>query len=105
MDAKYEAANVDDTRAQQEQLNPIKKDKLKQLLLPDMNELFDGPLGKWKRSPVELQLNEGATPCHTRAFPVPRVHLNTPKMEVERLCQLGVLKKVNQPQWAAPTFV
>ena len=26
-------------------------------------------------------------------------------MEVERLCQLGVLKKVNRSQWAAPTFV
>jgi hypothetical protein len=26
-------------------------------------------------------------------------------MEVEHLCQLGVLKKVNQSQWAAPTFM
>ena len=68
-------------------------------------ELFDGALGKWKGSPVKLQLNEGATPYHARAFPVPRVHLNTLKMEVERLCQLGVLRKVNQSQWAAPTFV
>ena len=26
-------------------------------------------------------------------------------MEVEQLCKLGVLKKVNRSQWAAPTFV
>ena len=104
MDTKYEATNVDDVCAQQEQLNPVEKDKLNQLLLR-YEELFDGALGKWKGSPVELQLNEGATPHHARAFPVPRVHLNTLKMEVERLCQLGVLKKVNRSQWAAPTFV
>ena len=104
LDAKYEAANIDDVCAQQEQLNQVEKDKLKQLLLR-YEELFDGTLGVWKGSPVELQLNEGATPYHARAVPVPRVHLNTLKMEVERLCQLGVLKKVNRSQWAAPTFV
>ena len=104
MDAKYKAANINDACAQQKQLNPVGKDKLKQLLLK-YEGLFDGTLGKWKGSPVELQLNEGATPYHARAFPVPRVHLDTLKMEVERLCQLGVLKKVNQSQWAAPTFV
>ena len=26
-------------------------------------------------------------------------------MEVERLCKIGVLKRVNRSQWAAPTFV
>ena len=104
MDAKCEAANVDDVCAQQEQLNPVEKDKLKQLLLR-YEELFDGTLGKWKGSPVELQLNKGVTLHHARAFPVPRVHPNTLKMEVERLCQLGVLRKVKRSLWAAPTFV
>ena len=94
LDAKYEAADIDDVCAQQEQLSQVEKDKLKRLLL-QYEELFDGTLGKWKGSPVELQLNEGATPYHARAFPVPRVHLSTLKMEVERLCQHGVLKKVN----------
>jgi hypothetical protein len=26
-------------------------------------------------------------------------------MEVERLCKVGVLKQVNQSEWAAPTFI
>ena len=30
LDAKYEAANVDDMCAQQEQLNPVERDKLRQ---------------------------------------------------------------------------
>ena len=32
-------------------------------------------------------------------------NLETLKVEVERLCKLGVLKRVNCSQWAAPTFV
>jgi small-conductance mechanosensitive channel len=74
LDAKYEAANINDVCTQQEQLNPVEKNKLKQLLLK-YEEPFDSVLGKWKASPVELQLNKGATPHHARAFPVPRVHL------------------------------
>ena len=27
------------------------------------------------------------------------------RLEIERLCKLGVLKKVNHSQWAAPCFV
>ena len=26
-------------------------------------------------------------------------------MEVERLCEIGVLKKVNRSEWAAPSFI
>ena len=70
LDAKYEAANINDVCAHQEQLDQVKKDKLKQVLLK-YETLFDGTLGKWSGSAVELQLNEGATPCHARAFPVP----------------------------------
>jgi hypothetical protein len=104
LDAKYEAANIDDACTQQGQLDQVEKEKLKQLLLK-YESLLDGTFGKRSGSPVELQLNKGSTLCHARAFPVPRVHLDTLKMEVEQLCQLGVLKKVNQLQWAAPTFM
>ena len=74
-------------------------------LLRKYNKLFDGSLGKWKGSQVQLQLKQGVKPYHAKAFPIPRVHLNTLKLEVERLCKLGVLKKVNHSQWAAPTFI
>ena len=33
------------------------------------------------------------------------MHVETLKNEVERLCKLGVLKKVNRSEWAAPTFI
>ena len=33
------------------------------------------------------------------------VYMNKLRHEVERLCQIGVLKKVNRSEWAAPTFI
>ena len=47
---------------------------------------------KWTGTKVELNLNKGAEPYHARAFPVPRCHMETLKREVERLCEIGVLK-------------
>ncbi len=104
LDAKYEAADLDKICASQDQLNKEEQ----QLLLRLLNKykhLFDGTLGKWTGSEVELELIEGARPYHAKAFPLPRCHTDPLKMEVERLCQLGVLKKVNRSEWAVPTFV
>ena len=54
---------------------------------------------------MELEITEGAQPHHARAFPLPKVHTEALKTEVERLCKLGALKKVDRSQWAAPTLV
>jgi len=54
---------------------------------------------------VKLELKEGAKPYHARAYNVPRCHMQTLKAEVERLVKIGVLKKVNRSEWAAPTFI
>jgi hypothetical protein len=68
--------------------------------------LIDGNLGDWKIKPVSFQLKEGVTPYHGQAFPVPKVHKETIKKEVERLCELGVLLE-RQPasEWALPSFI
>ena len=50
-------------------------------------------------------LKQNAEPYHARVCPIPQCHVNTLKMEVECLCEIEVLKKVNQSQWAVPTFV
>ena len=59
----------------------------------------------WNLEPVELEPKPDATPHHARPCPVPRVHQETLKMKVERLVKLGVLKKVNRSEWAAPSFI
>ena len=45
------------------------------------------------------------TPYHAKAYPVPRISLETFKEQVRLLEEAGVLKRVNNSEWAAPTFL
>ena len=67
--------------------------------------MFDGTLGTWKGSAYDIELKPDATPYHARAYNIPKSVEKTTKIEVERLCKIGVLKRVNRSEWAAPTFV
>ena len=66
---------------------------------------FDGQLGYWHGQEVKLELKEGTKTYHSRACNVPQCRVQTLKAEVERLVKIGVLKKVNRSELAAPTFV
>ena len=66
--------------------------------------MFDGTFGKWKGKPIHIQLKEGATPYHAKPYAVPKAYERKLKMEVDRLVKIGVLKKVNRSEWAAPSF-
>ena len=103
LDAKYEAADLEAVYSSQEELSPEEQQKLLRLL-KKYEGLFDGTLGTWTGTKVNIELNEGAIPYHARSFPMPRCHMETLKVEVDRLCKLGGLKRVNRSQWAAPTF-
>ena len=104
MNAKCAATDIKKVCADQDHLTKDQQQKL-QALLERYEDLFDGTLGKWNEEPVQLELKEGAEPYHARPFPVPRCHADTLKMEVERLVKIGVLKKVNRSEWAAPSFI
>ena len=104
LDAKYDAADLEQVCKDQCHLNEEQQKKLHDLL-DTYSQLFDGTLGKWTGSEVNLELKPDATPCHARAYPVPRCHERTLRSEVERLCRIGVLKKVNRSEWAAPSFI
>ena len=105
MDAKYEKAD----------LNAVLADNCKHLSVPDhekllklltkFEDLFDGTLGDWDTEPVSLKLKEGAKPYHGRPFPTPKAHKETLKKEVQRLCELGVLKWQPESEWASPSFI
>ena len=105
LDAKYEKQDLSQvikencahlTARQQSQLNK---------LLTDFEILFDGGLGDWRTTPVALRLKPGATPYKGRPYPIPKIHLRVLKREVERLVELGVLKKQPESEWASPTFI
>ena len=50
-------------------------------------------------------LKPDAEPYHGKPFPVPRIHELTFKQELDRLEYLKVIKKINSPQWGAPTIL
>ena len=54
---------------------------------------------------VSLQMKDGAQPYHGRLFPIPKNHVETTKKEIQRLCNLGVLKWQDDSEWALPTFI
>lgn len=104
LDAKYVPANLDDVIDSCDHLNDRQKRQLMDVLASHKS-LFDGTLGRYRGKPYDIEVKEGAKPYHAKPFPVPRVHEQTLKMEVDRLVQIGVLKKVNRSQWAAPSFI
>jgi hypothetical protein len=67
--------------------------------------LFDGTLGDWRTKLVSFQLKEGASPYHSRAFPIPKIHKVTLIKEVKRLCKMGVLEQQQASEWALSSFI
>ena len=74
-------------------------------LLLQFEDLIDGTLGTFHTKPVHLELKKDAVPKQNKAFPVAKIHEETLKKELDRLCKLGVLKKNSASTWAAPTFI
>jgi hypothetical protein len=74
-------------------------------LLLEFESLFDGTLGDWNRPPVSIKLKEGATPYHGRPYPIPQIHKATLMKEINRLVDIGVMKRQSSSQWASPTFI
>jgi hypothetical protein len=73
-------------------------------LLNKYADLFDGTLGTWKITPVQLELKPGAKPYHGKAYPVPHSQERALKEEVQRMADLGAMRKVNRSKWAFPAF-
>ena len=62
-------------------------------------------MGKWEGKPYHIDLRDNVTPFHAKPFSIPKMYEHTLKMEVERLVKIGVLRKINNSEWAAPTFI
>jgi hypothetical protein len=67
--------------------------------------LFSRKLGKLLCKPVHLELTDpNAKPYHGKPYQVPHSLLPLLKKEVERLCEIEVLHKTNNLEWAAQGF-
>jgi transposase InsO family protein len=104
LDAKYEKADLDAVCDDCTNLTGRQRDMLKRLL-EKHESLFDGTLGHWRGETYDIELKPDAKPYHARAYPIPKAYEQQLRLEVERLEQLGVLKRKNNSEWAAPVFI
>ena len=103
--AKYEKLDVESvvtthcahlSASQQEELTA---------LLSKHTKLFDGTLGRYPGTSMHIELEEGATPVYRRPYPVPVVHMETFRRELEHLFKIGVLSPTRDSEWGVPTFI
>ena len=59
-------------------------------------------LGLWKGS---FELQDNAKPYHSCPYGIPHAYKQTLKQEVEQLCKVGIMRKINRSEWVAPTFL
>ena len=74
-------------------------------LLKAYEDLFDGTLGLWTGKPYNIKLKDDVNSYHGRPYKVPHAYEDKLRVEVQRLCKIGVLKKVNDSEWGAPCFI
>ena len=88
LDAKYEKADLKELVDQEcRYLDNEKKELLLKLSL-EYETLFDGTLGKFKTSPVSLEVKPGEHPTHSKAFPIPKIHEETLRKEIQLLVDI-----------------
>jgi hypothetical protein len=104
LDAKYEKADLDTYFKLINHLDSKPKSSLKSLL-SEYKHLFDGLLGDWKTDPVDLRLKSGEMPFQLSPFPVPKIHEETLKKEINRLCDLGILKPQVVLEYQSSSFI
>lgn len=109
LDAKYDKADIPTVIAAQNHLNEQQKKELSEVL-QKYTKLFDGTLGEYPHRKIHIELEEEVngtkvSPVHARAYPVPYIHLETFKKELQHLCELGVLERQGASEWASPSFI
>ncbi|GAX22752.1 putative transposase [Fistulifera solaris] len=104
LDADYSKVDIEEYVKELDYLTQEEKHRLTQVLIR-CELLFGGGLGTLNIPPVHLELQEGATPYHSRAFPIPQSLYETTKKEINRLTEIDVFEKNHESEWAAPTFV
>jgi hypothetical protein len=104
LDAKYEKVLVDDVIDQLTHLNAQHKSDIRQVLNKH-TKLFDDTLGVYPHRTFHIDLAPGATPKHSRPYPIPVIHLHAFKKELLHLVEIGVLSPQGASEWASPTFI
>jgi Reverse transcriptase (RNA-dependent DNA polymerase) len=102
--ARYQQTDIDAVIQKQQHLTIEQRKSLKRLL-QQFPILFNGELGHYPHCKVSLDIDPNAKPSYKRAYPVAHAHLKVFWDKLDRLCKLGVLKKVGASWWGSPTFI
>ena len=104
VEAKYSPADLESIVQDCAEITTEEKQQLLSLL-KKYDQLFDGTLGTWKTEPIELELKDpNSKPYHAKPYPVPRSQEQKLKDEIRRMCEFGVMRKVNRSEWGCPMF-
>ena len=104
LESKYEKADLN--KVVQDNCPHLTEDQREALLklLQRHEGLFEGKLGTWDDELVHFDMKPNAKPFRANPYPVPRIHRDTIRRELKRLCELGVIEEIEGSQWAAPSF-
>ena len=103
LDAKYEKADLNELVSNLDHLDQSQKQKLKSLLFK-YEHLFDGTLGQFDDDPVDFELKDGAKPYAAKPYGLPASIEDKLRRELERFCDIGVMRHSSPSEWASPTF-
>ena len=92
LDATYDKADLEKIAAECQHLNVEERESLLKLLAK-YESLFDGTLGFWNHEEYDTELQPGVKPYHARAYPIPKIHEQTLRTEVERCVALEFYEK------------
>ena len=104
LDCKYQPADLAQVAKSCKNLTQSQQKQLHELLIKH-KRLFDGTLGRMKSKPYGIKLKPNTKPYHAKPFPIPHIHKAKLRAEVQQLVEIGVLTKVNDSEWGAPTWV
>ena len=66
--------------------------------LNNFEDMFDGTLGTWNTTPVNLELKDKAKPVCSRPYPLPKLPKAMLTKEFQRLVSLGVLEEADDSE-------
>ena len=103
-ESMYKSVSIADVIAAQSHLSSEQAQLLSKML-EKHTTLFDGILKVYPHHLVHLDVAPNAIPKHLRAYPVAHIHLDVLKIDLQRLCNIGVLERCGASQWASLTFI
>jgi hypothetical protein len=105
LDSKYEEVTPETVATQQKYLTSLQQQQLAEVL-HGFPALFDGTLGHYPHAKVHFEVDASKLPPKFhKAYPVPRLHLETFKKELLRLVEIGVLSRITGSSHCFPTFI